>query len=72
MAKELGVDFETLRRWVRNAEGEPQPAGPRSELVAVQVVDERATRSVSVISPGGFRVDGLSLAEAVAMLRALS
>jgi hypothetical protein len=38
---------------------------------AVQVVDAVAERTVSVVSPNGYRVPEISLEEATALLRAL-
>lgn len=67
MAGELGVSAETLRRWCTKGGAVEETA---TRLVAVQVVDD-APRVVAVTSPSGFRVEGLSLVEAAAMLRAL-
>jgi hypothetical protein len=48
-------------------------AGPKRvhALVPVRVVHERAERTVALSSPGGHRIEILSLQEAVAVLRAL-
>jgi predicted transcriptional regulator len=65
--RELGQRFDTIRQWCRVAE----PKGARA-LVPVRVVAERAPeRRVSVMSPAGFRIESLSLTEAVAVLREL-
>jgi len=41
--------------------------------VPVRIVrDEPAARAVAVVSPTGFRVDGLTLSEAAALLRELA
>jgi hypothetical protein len=40
-------------------------------MVAVRVVADRAEHTVSVVSVGGHRIEGLTLHEAVAILRAL-
>jgi len=71
---EVGLCLETVRRWLRADLASPgKRLARRSALVPVRVVDEpRAVRTVSVVSPSGFRVDGLALAEAAAMLRALA
>jgi len=66
LAVELGLARGTVLRW--SADAKP----PTRALVPVQVVpDPIAPHSVSVVSPSGFRVDGLSFAEAVTLLRAL-
>lgn len=70
---EVGLGFETVRRWLRADLASAGKLARRSALVPVRVIDEpRAVRTVSVVSPSGFRVDGVTLAEAAAMLRALA
>ncbi len=67
LAAELGLAPGTVLRWSTGAE----KRGTRA-LVPVEIVPERtAARTVSVVSPSGFRVEGLSLVEAAALLRAL-
>lgn len=66
IAAELGLAEGTVLRW----SGEAKPA-PTRALVPVEVVPDPAARTVSIVSPSGFRVDGLSLLEAAALLRAL-
>ena len=86
IAAELGCNNATLRRWVqvegrRRRKKEP----PSTALVAVEIVgDAPALRidpsgdavainasRVSIVSPAGFRIDGLTLDETVAALRRL-
>ena len=65
IASKLGLAPGTVLKW---------SAGAKSAraLVPVEVVDERrGERTISVVSPSGFRVEGLSLLEAAALLRAL-
>jgi hypothetical protein len=69
VAVDLGARFETIRRWLAGVDDGSR--APRARLLPVRVVDDATGRTVSVISPTGFRVEGLSLVEAVAMLRAL-
>lgn len=67
--RELGQSGDTLRRWctVSGASHAPSRA-----LVPVRVVpDTHVGRAVAVVSPKGFRVDGLTLTEAAALLREL-
>lgn len=58
---EVGVRGETLRRWcgVKRAE----------RMVPVHVVADQS--AVAVVSPSGWRIEGLSLADAAALLRAM-
>ena len=65
LASELGLASGTVLKW---------SAGAKSAraLVPVEVVEDRnSARTVSIVSPAGFRVEGLSLFEAAALLRAL-
>lgn len=62
LAAELGVAAGTILRW---SEG-----GERA-LVPVRVVPDTAPTVVSVASPSGFRIEGLTLADAVRVLREL-
>ena len=72
LARRLGVHRGTLQVWLDDA------AATRA-LVPVEVVADTiavpltsaATRTVSVISPSGFHVDGLSLDEAATLLARL-
>ena len=68
IAVELGVARETVRRWA----AESTARRPAAKLVPVRVERAEARqRLVAVVSPSGFRVEGLTLPEAAAMLRAL-
>jgi hypothetical protein len=68
--RELGQRFDTVRRWcVTEASSSPRSRA----LVPVRVVDDApVARTVAVVSPAGFRVDGLTLSEAAALLRELT
>ncbi|QRK05593.1 transposase [Archangium violaceum] len=73
-AKELGMSSWTLSRWGSAARraGQQQPA--RAALVPVEVKAERAPvrgGGLVVHGPGGVRVEGLSLEDAVRLLRGL-
>lgn len=67
MARALGIGAESARRWSQDDVADAAAA----VLVPVELIaDEvRPTRTVSVISPAGFRVEGLSLAEAATLMR---
>lgn len=79
LSAELGIGCETLRRWM----AAPAPAAvrraprkkPPAELVPVAVVPALVSapaRVISVVSPSGYRVDGVTLDEAARLLRALA
>lgn len=62
LATELGVAAGTILRW--------SDGGARA-LVPVQIVPDRTAASAVLVSPSGFRIEGLSLADAVRALREL-
>ena len=68
IAKRLGVSAESIRRWARTRSGRDGMAGG---LVPVHVVAE-AVRPLTVWSPSGYRVEGLSVAETAELLRRLA
>ncbi|MCB9595799.1 MAG: hypothetical protein H6719_23965 [Sandaracinaceae bacterium] len=66
IADEVGLWFETLRRWCAR-----EDAGPATSIVPVEVVDDEERAEVVIVSPSGFRLVGLDAASAVAALKAL-
>ncbi len=68
IAERLGVCSESIRRWARTGPGRDGRAGG---LVPVHVVGE-AVRTLTVWSPSGYRVEGLSIAETAELLRRLA
>ena len=69
IAAELGVRGETLRRWCveRTAAAALRPV----EIVAPEDVVPDSTVSAIVTSSTGLRIEGLSLAEVIALVRAV-
>jgi len=66
IADEVGLWFETVRRWCARM------AQSTASIVPVEVVIETETTApVVIVSPSGYRLEGLEPAEAVAALRAL-
>lgn len=66
IAGDIGIAFETVRRWCM-AERRKAPR----KMLPVRVVSDRAERTVSVVSASGYRIEGLTLDEAIAVVRAL-
>ena len=70
-AENLGVSDVTLSRWIEEA-GLPVPEfGETAPLREVVLTDSRLGRSLSLVTPEGFRVEGLDVAELAELLRAL-
>ena len=66
IGQRLGVSAESIRRWTVR----PPVRDGGSELVPVRLVAEAAGR-LTIWSPAGYRVEGLSIAEAAELLRKL-
>lgn len=67
ISKELGVARDTVRLWTAT----PPASQEVAALVPVEVVAERSSSVVAVVSPSGFRLEGLTLDEAVTVLARL-
>ena len=65
VADELGISYETLRRW-RQASSGIKPVRVRRENSSGPT-----PRSLSLVTGSGVRVEGLSVEEAAQLLRAL-
>jgi hypothetical protein len=68
LARELGIPAGTLQRWAT-----PRPACQRvMALRPVDVVGEPASRTVTLVSPSGLRVEGVMIADVITILRGLA
>jgi transposase len=72
IADELGVSPESVRRWAAKS----MPPAPTTALVPVEIVAGKPElaqerRTLTVVAPGGYRVEGLTVDEAAALLRVL-
>ena len=68
VARELAVPIGSLRRWLAR--------DPRPPFRPVDIVDDRAAHAIGrpglvILTAGGHRLEGLDVASAVAVLRAL-
>jgi len=68
---ELGFSYETIRRWTSVAAADGVETVPVPVEIVAAAAASAVERTMSVVSPAGFRVDGLSLDEAATLLRAL-
>jgi hypothetical protein len=66
IAAELELQYETVRRWCLDANA---VVASRAILPVEVVGDLRA--SLAVVAPSGLRIEGVTLADAIAVLRAL-
>jgi hypothetical protein len=66
LSRELGVPARTLKRWAT-----PRP-GRAVSLRPVDVIDERPVRTVTIVSPSGLRIEGVTIADAITILRGLA
>ena len=63
-ARAIALDPETARHWLRES------SSAVTALVPVEVIAAPDTRhSVSLVSPSGYRIEGLTLDDAAALLR---
>ena len=62
LAAELGITPGTVHRW---------SAKQVTALVPVRVVADPGVEVMAIVSPSGFRIEGLSFADAVRVLREL-
>ena len=62
LAEELGVAAGTILRWSNSV---------TRAIVPIRVVPDESSASIAVVSPLGFRIECLSLADAVRVLREL-
>ena len=65
IGSELGMNYETVRRWCIEKR---QPKMRRVEIVATP---SEANGPIAVVSPSGFRAEGLTVRDAVMMLATL-
>ena len=63
-SRELGIAYETLRRW--------RPVRVRPLVRAVEVAEADGPGRIVVVLPGGARIEGLDLAGAAELARRLS
>jgi len=69
IADELGLGLDTVRRWCL---AEPKTEAPTRALVPVQIVARSSLATPATqVSLSGWRIDGLSVAEAAELLRTL-
>jgi len=72
VAKELGVNAVTLKRWIERAQEEERFPPALQPVAVVEAAAERRQASVVVHGPSSLRVEGLDLDDLAALWRKLS
>jgi hypothetical protein len=67
LSRELGIPAGTLKRWTT-----PSPEGPFSLRPVDVIDDEPPGRTVTIVAPSGLRVEGVTIADAITILRGLA
>lgn len=68
LARELGVPAGTLTRWLARR---PEHT-PRMALRPIDVIDEPAQPPLTIVAPSGLRIEGVTITDAIAILRGLA
>ena len=68
IAKDLGISALTLSRWRSQVEASAQP---RFREVRLEEPESTTPARLSIVIPSGVRIEGLDLAQAVELARAL-
>ncbi len=66
LSRAIGVPAETLKRWVT-----PRPTAIAT-LRPVEVIDAPPMGTVTLVSPTGLRIEGVAIADAIAILQGLA
>lgn len=69
----VGLPAETVRRWTSSTSRAASPALVPIEVVSDPEIENRGAgeRCVRIITPGGHRIEGLTTADAIAIVRVL-
>jgi hypothetical protein len=65
LSRAIGVSAETLKRWAA-------PRATASAMLPVHVIDAPPMGTVTLVSSTGFRVEGVAIADAIAILQGLA
>lgn len=67
LAREIGVSEETLKRWAT-----PRSTSTALRMREVHVIDAPPVGTVTLVSAAGLRIEGVAIADAIALLRGLA
>lgn len=71
LAGALGLAGETLRRWLDTDVEQPAPSGHARPLPVAVIGGAQGRGALSLVTPSGFRVEGLSVETAADLLARL-
>ena len=71
VSEALGIPWVTLKRWRGDGEDSSKEKATKG-FRPVEVVDGAGTHRAALVSPSGWRIEGLSLAELIEVARRLS
>lgn len=71
LAREIGVSEETLKRWA-TPRGTSTSTSPALRMREVHVIDAPPLGTVTLVSAAGLRIEGVAIADAIALLRGLA
>ena len=72
IAESLGMQSDTLRHWLKGLDAKGRSKSSRFRRVRVVEAQPGANTGVTLLGPGGTRIDGLSLGQAAELLRRMS
>jgi hypothetical protein len=67
LSRAIGVSAETLKRWAA-----PRTPDAAAAMLPVEVIDAPPTGTVTLVSPTGLRLEGVAIADAIAILQGLA
>lgn len=66
LASEVGIPAATLKRWME------QCGASAVAMLPVDVIDAPSGGTVTLVAPSGIRIEGVAIADAIAILRGLA
>jgi hypothetical protein len=66
LADTVGIPADTLKRWAA------PPMTASTTLLPVEVIDAPSVETITLVTPKGLRIEGVSIASAIAILRGLA
>ena len=72
LSVEIGVSAESVRRWLMTAaESDATALRPVEIVAATEQVPRDADPTIRVVTPSGYRIEGLAIGDVIAIVRVL-